>query len=200
MTFWWRRGKRAERGRGRPTRRRVRLATRSPPRPSTCHTRPLHACSRAASAPDLEGQATCVRWSGGVSDLCPPDSGSGELFKHGRAGPTPGRQTVARVHPRKGRPSSRPRWGRARGERNSGAGPAAPRRPPARQRRTPKPFAVSWSCWISSDARWLIKNEPWNVFPQPASEDPARVQWRRAPCRVYSGQEPRFLYFSGIWC
>lgn len=108
MTFWWRRGKRAEWGWGRPTRRRVRLATRSPPRPSTCHTRPLHACSRAASAPDLEGQATCVRWSGGVSDLCPPDLGSGELFKHGRAGPTPGRQTVARVHPRKGRPSSCP--------------------------------------------------------------------------------------------
>lgn len=193
MTFWWRRGKRAERGRGRPTRRRVRLTTRSPPRPSTCHTRPLHACSRAASAPDLEGQATCVRWSGG-------GLGEWRTLQTRESGPHPRQTDGGPRPPQEGPAQQLSVWGRARGERNSGAGPAAPRRPPARQRRTPKPFAVSWSCWISSDARWLIKNEPWNVFPQPASEDPARVQWRRAPCRVYSDQEPRFLYFSGIWC
>lgn len=199
MTFWWRRGKRAEWGRGRPTRR---LAACHPVSATPLHL-PHEAPARLlprGSRPRPRGPGYVCPVVGGCLRPVSPGLGEWRTLQTRESGPHPRQTDGGPRPPQEGPAQQLSVWGRARGERNSGAGPAAPRRLPARQRRTPKPFAVSWSCWISSDARWLIKNEPWNVFPQPASEDSARVQWRRAPCRVYSDQEPRFLYFSGIWC
>lgn len=115
MTFWWHRGKRAEWGRGRPTRR---LAACHPVSATPLHL-PHETPARLLPCgfrPRPRGPGYVCPVVGGRLRPVSPDSGSGELFKHGRAGPTPGRQTVARVHPRKGRPSSCP-CGAGRGAR-----------------------------------------------------------------------------------